>query len=729
MTSIVEMVRHYQRSIEKSQDNSTRLMHCIQKLNKLPITVEHLQETGVGRTVNNLRKYEGEVAYAAKALVTKWKAMVATEESQNDSHEEEADVRQMETQDNCQDDDDDEDDEHDPENQLHIDETENIEPVESSSEEQASQRIETSKNQNNDNHHKKSSKHSSDSKKHSKHHKSDKKHSHKDRERHSSSEKIQEGQNKDKSHRKDKDKSSTKEHRKDDSNKKSKSSGSETKHHSSNSSQNKDTEKSESSHKSDSHRHKKSSKNETNSSNDETKESHAEKRDRKDEKKESRSHDSKKSSKKDKESEKDSGKKRKRDSNEIVIDSTMGASFADALGFLDKPSSSKVKKLLNERPSTSAAQSSTENKSSSKKSSSGNTSSSTSNNNISNRNLMKEPELLMKRPKLDPLPDIVAEIQPSTITISNNYKPMPLNQTVMDCVFNQSSKPTKLMTDEEALTYSISSNKSRTKVYSGVKTGSRGKVDSLFNMCIHVLQDHIDYLEYTGGVPFDILKPVLERATVEQLLSLEDYNPYLIEDSDCLWEQHCKRRFRGKRPEEMESWREMFLRCIDEEQVRLQKLTHTLKLSRDKKLPVRQTKLAYVDSVVKPPRGVKSKQMKYGTDTLPNVTPAARVEALKNIGGNTTTSIGDRRLKIAAELRNSIPTRKRSKSYEDDPDWTPTSWYKTLHKKRKPEPKQPVVKKTIDMIRYDRARAEAKRKEEERRQLKARAVRSESAPD
>lgn len=71
---------------------------------------------------------------------------------------------------------------------------------------------------------------------------------------------------------------------------------------------------------------------------------------------------------------------------------------------------------------------------------------------------------------------------------------------------------------------------------------------------------------------------------------------------------------------------------------------------------------------------------------------------------------------------------KRSKSYEDDPDWTPSTWYRTLHKKPKCDPKQPVVRKTIDMIRYDRARAEAKRKEEERRR-NSRKIRSESAPD
>lgn len=96
---------------------------------------------------------------------------------------------------------------------------------------------------------------------------------------------------------------------------------------------------------------------------------------------------------------------------------------------------------------------------------------------------------------------------------------------------------------------------------------------------------------------------------------------------------------------------------MDEEHAKFKNLTENIKLARDKKLPVRKTKLAYVDSAVKPPRSIKSKQMKYGTDSLPNVTPASRVESLKNVGGNSA-SIGDRRLKIAAELRNSIPTRE-----------------------------------------------------------------------
>lgn len=65
-------------------------------------------------------------------------------------------------------------------------------------------------------------------------------------------------------------------------------------------------------------------------------------------------------------------------------------------------------------------------------------------------------------------------------------------------------------------------------------------------------------LEATGGVPYDILKPVLERASPQQLSTLEHYNPYLIEDTDNLWLQHRNRKFRGQNRRELETWRDMF---------------------------------------------------------------------------------------------------------------------------------------------------------------------------
>lgn len=129
-------------------------------------------------------------------------------------------------------------------------------------------------------------------------------------------------------------------------------------------------------------------------------------------------------------------------------------------------------------------------------------------------------------------------------------------------------------------------------------------------MCSRILQDNIDALEYTGGVPYHILKPILEKATPDQLFTMEHHNPYIVEDSDELWVLHCKKQFRNKQREEMESWRDMYMRCLDEREAKLKTLTANIKQSQDKSLPVRQTKLAYVDSIVKPPRSVQRKQVR-----------------------------------------------------------------------------------------------------------------------
>jgi len=66
-------------------------------------------------------------------------------------------------------------------------------------------------------------------------------------------------------------------------------------------------------------------------------------------------------------------------------------------------------------------------------------------------------------------------------------------------------------------------------------------------------------LEYTGGVPYDLLKPVLQHATPDQLFMLEHYNPYLIEETGELWQYHCQREFRTKQRQDMETAREMYL--------------------------------------------------------------------------------------------------------------------------------------------------------------------------
>lgn len=223
----------------------------------------------------------------------------------------------------------------------------------------------------------------------------------------------------------------------------------------------------------------------------------------------------------------------------------------------------------------------------------------------------------------------------------------------MDCIFPQESRPApRLMTDEEMFQNIACKNSViRTKVYSGVKSGAVVDVPSLHELCIRVLQKNIDALEYTGGVPFDILRPVVQRASPEQLQLLEYYNPYLIDDTDVLWQQHCGRRFRGYKRHEMETWREMYTRVKTEQENHLSRLTENIKHSQTVAIPVKTTKLAYIDSMVKPPRNVIKKQAQYGTERKLVATPASRVSSLSSVQSNIA-KIGDARLRAAASFRD-----------------------------------------------------------------------------
>lgn len=77
---------------------------------------------------------------------------------------------------------------------------------------------------------------------------------------------------------------------------------------------------------------------------------------------------------------------------------------------------------------------------------------------------------------------------------------------------------------------------------------------------------HVEFyttaLEFTGGVPFDLLRPVLERASSTQLYSLENFNPYLLEDTDQLWKLLCQKEYRKAVREELETWRDLYLVSI-----------------------------------------------------------------------------------------------------------------------------------------------------------------------
>ncbi|XP_058812639.1 transcription elongation factor B polypeptide 3 [Topomyia yanbarensis] len=721
--TVVEIINHYQKSIDKSLNDKARLLHCIAKLYRLPISVQHLQETGIGRTVNGLRKYDGEVGVAAKALVTKWKTMVAAEESDDGGEQDES----HEAQDDSGHGDDGEDEDNYEESRLEVDERQQQqesdadEPQQDESDDQGdthqngydsdqhtatfsgipeqTQKHESTSERRRDDRIVKENGSSSSSSSGNSHRKSSSKDhkvrtdrdkdrsegsgrekvNHHSSRKHSSSSSSKSSRHGDKD-RKDKhssktDSSST---RKDSSQSKEKESthGSSKEKHTSNeihhSSSSKDcvTESTKRRRPSDEEDYSETKKVKKEKSSEKHRSSENSSSNSKKEKSQSskssssggssREKDKKMSSKIKKESIKI--KKEELDnSDEDVegLDSAGGSSFADALAMIGMPSSSK-KKSSNKgnvdkikKSPTSMPPPATKIKKEKSDKSRDKLSPSSTVSSSSHSSCSSTPTLLAQKIKLEPLPE-VSEIVESLPMISPHYKPMPLNQTVMECVFSNNGRPQKRqMTEEEALGHSMQSKNLRTKVYSGVKNSKEG-VPKLFDLCIRLLQENIDLIDSFGGIPFDLLKPVIERATPQQLFNLEHFNPYLMEDTDTLWELQCKRTFRSqkRKEEECESWREMYIRCSEERDAKLKSLTQNIKQSiEEKKAPVRKTQLAYVDSAVKPPRNVLSKQVKYGTDRTPVVSPAARVAALKNATSNVAKA-GDSRLKVVPGARD-----------------------------------------------------------------------------
>lgn len=75
--SALQVVEKLQARLATNADPK-KLLKYLKKLSALPITVDILAETGVGKTVNSLRKHE-HVGNFARDLVAQWKKLVPVE--------------------------------------------------------------------------------------------------------------------------------------------------------------------------------------------------------------------------------------------------------------------------------------------------------------------------------------------------------------------------------------------------------------------------------------------------------------------------------------------------------------------------------------------------------------------------------------------------------------------------------------------------------------------------
>ncbi|MEQ2232932.1 hypothetical protein ILYODFUR_016559 [Ilyodon furcidens] len=261
------------------------------------------------------------------------------------------------------------------------------------------------------------------------------------------------------------------------------------------------------------------------------------------------------------------------------------------------------------RPSQSSSSSSSrQSRTTSSKASKANGSQSSKRTHSNSRSSAAEPKPEKRKRVVEALPTLPDIPLPA---IQPNYRPLPS----IDTPLSPQRRKVPVCNDEEDAGFTGKRFNSKMVVYSGSKTSYLPRMMTLYEQCIRVLQNNIDSIAEVGGVPFEILEPVLERCTPEQLYRIEQSNQCFMEDSDDLWMRHCKRDFKRESPQEFESWREMYLRLHDEREERLRLLTQNISSAHANKPKGRQVKMAFVHSVAKPPRDVRRRQEKFGTSS------------------------------------------------------------------------------------------------------------------
>ena len=161
---------------------------------------------------------------------------------------------------------------------------------------------------------------------------------------------------------------------------------------------------------------------------------------------------------------------------------------------------------------------------------------------IEDNSFAKHPKMLDSSQKND-LPSLPSSLSGTNLIpdISPIYKPLPRTNP-----FLAEKQKTEGKNDIDLSVLLSSKNRGMSRIYryelfffnlylsslcSGVKRSGfiGGDVPSLHSQCIQVLKENVDYIEEVGGLPYEIMKPVLLMATDTTLMRIEDCNPHLME--------------------------------------------------------------------------------------------------------------------------------------------------------------------------------------------------------
>ncbi|KXJ16746.1 Transcription elongation factor B polypeptide 3 [Exaiptasia diaphana] len=149
---------------------------------------------------------------------------------------------------------------------------------------------------------------------------------------------------------------------------------------------------------------------------------------------------------------------------------------------------------------------------------------------------------------------------------------------------------------------------------------------------LQILVENIEALHDPPPPPPPPPHPVLLKCTPQQLLHLEDCNPEITEESDDLWQTHYRREFKTENRLKGLSWRDSYLAKHEEREERLKKINAKISASQAAKRPERQVKLAYVETIAKPPPQIRRKQAKFGTahGAAGNEVPSNAISPIKH---------------------------------------------------------------------------------------------------
>ena len=75
----MDVIEHYKKKLLRHIEDPDTVLYCLKKLDAVPVTIDILQESEVGKVVNRLKKRTDttpDVITSSKALVEKWKELV-----------------------------------------------------------------------------------------------------------------------------------------------------------------------------------------------------------------------------------------------------------------------------------------------------------------------------------------------------------------------------------------------------------------------------------------------------------------------------------------------------------------------------------------------------------------------------------------------------------------------------------------------------------------------------